>query len=64
MHEQEGDTVSEVLSYVEYEPRRMVDGFKKTVEAAVKSGHITPRDRRMMIAAFKESINGYTYFEQ
>ncbi len=64
MHEQEGDTVSEVLSYVEYDPRRMVDGFKKTVEAAVKAGHISPSDRRTMISAFKESINGYTYFEK
>ena len=63
MHEQEGDTVSEVLSYVEYDPRAMVDVFKKTVERAVKAGHISPRDRRDMIAAFKDSIHGYTYFE-
>lgn len=63
MHEQEGDTVAEVLSYVEYEPRRMVDGFKAIVERAVHEGTISPRDRRLMIEAFKDSINGYTYFE-
>ena len=63
MHEQEGDTVSEVLSYVEYDPRAMVDVFKKTVERAVTAGHLSPRDRRDMIAAFKDSIHGYTYFE-
>jgi arginine decarboxylase len=64
MHEQEGDTISEVLSYVEYDPRQMVDAFKKTVERAVKSGRISAPERRKMITAFKESINGYTYFEQ
>ena len=63
MHEQEGDTVAEVLTYVEYEPRRLVDGFKAIVERAVHEGAIAPRDRREMIDAFKDSINGYTYFE-
>ena len=63
MHEQEGDTVAEVLTYVEYEPRRLVDGFKAIVERAVHEGAIAPRDRRRMIDAFKDSINGYTYFE-
>jgi arginine decarboxylase len=49
---------------VEYDPRQMVDAFKKTVERAVKSGRISAPERRKMITAFKESINGYTYFEQ
>lgn len=64
MHEQEGDTISEVLSYVEYDPRQMVDVFKKTVENAVKTGRIAATERRQMISAFKDSINGYTYFEK
>ena len=64
MHEQEGDTISEVLSYVEYDPRQMVDAFKKTVENAVKTGRIPATERRQMISAFKDSINGYTYFEK
>lgn len=63
MHEQEGDTVAEVLTYVEYEPRRLVDGFKAIVERAVHDGAISARDRRAMIDAFKDSIHGYTYFE-
>ena len=63
MHEQEGDTVSEVLSYVEYDPKGMVNDFKKIVERAVRKGTISARDRRVMIEAFKDSIHGYTYFE-
>ena len=63
LHEQEGDTVSEVLTYVEYEPRRMLDTFKGIVDRAAAAGQIDRADRREMIATFKESINGYTYFE-
>jgi len=62
-HEQEGDTVSEVLSYVEYDPKRMLDSFKTIVERAATTGQIDPGDRRGMIATFKDSINGYTYYE-
>lgn len=62
-HEQEGDTVSEVLTYVEFDPRRMLDTFKSIVDRAATAGQIDPQDRREMIAAFKDSINGYTYFE-
>lgn len=62
-HEQEGDTVSEVLTYVEFDPRRMLDTFKTIVERAAVAGQIDPQDRREMIAAFKDSVNGYTYFE-
>ena len=63
MHEQEGDTISEVLSYVEYNPRRMVDDFKMIVERSMKAGKLSPHERREFIAAYKDSIHGYTYFE-
>ena len=63
MHEQEGDTVSEVLSYVEYDPRRMVDTFKVIVENAVRAGRVSAAERKEMISTFKDSIQGYTYFE-
>ncbi|MBE8191722.1 MAG: biosynthetic arginine decarboxylase, partial [Alphaproteobacteria bacterium] len=48
LHEQEGDTVREVLSALEYDPRRMIDDFKHMVERAVRSGTLSPRDRREM----------------
>ena len=62
-HEQEGDTIAEVLSYVEYHPHAMLDNFKHIVERAVGRGHLNPRDRREMTRTFKDSLNGYTYFE-
>ncbi len=62
-YEQEGDTISEVLSYVEYNPRHMVDKFKAIVERGVTAGRLSPSDRKTMIKNFKDSINGYTYYE-
>ncbi len=63
VHEQEGDTVSEVLEYVEYDPKRMLDAFKTRIEKAVTKGDLSPSDRREMIKDFKDSLQGYTYYE-
>ncbi len=62
-HEQEGDSITEVLSYVEYDPRRMLDNVKGIIERAVTAGRVSPRDRKDMIKRFKDSFSGYTYFE-
>ena len=63
LKEQDGDTIHEVLSYVEYEPKRLLSSFKAIVETAVKKGKVSPADRRQMIKAYTDSLNGYTYFE-
>ncbi len=59
-----GDSVADVLSYVEYEPKEMIDRFKRTAEKAVRSGRITARQRRDIVQAFEDGLRGYTYFEQ
>lgn len=61
--EQDGDTIFEVLSYVEYEPKRLINAFKAIVETAVKKGRLSPAERRRMIKCYTDSMNGYTYFE-
>jgi len=64
LKEQDGDTIYEVLSYVEYEPKQLIDAFKANVEKAVKGGRLSPSDRRQMLRSYTDSMNGYTYFEQ
>jgi len=63
LHEQEGDSISEVLSYVEYDPRALMSDFKKVIEGALQKQLISPRDRRALIEAYKDSMTGYTYYE-
>jgi arginine decarboxylase len=60
----QGDSIADVLSYVEYDPRSMQVRFRDTAEQAVRSGRITPAERGQILAQFAASLNGYTYFEK
>ena len=62
-HEVEGDTVAEVLTYVEYEPKQCLDAFKAIIERAVRAGRLNPSQRKMLMDTYREAINGYTYYE-
>jgi arginine decarboxylase len=59
-----GDTVADVLSYVEYDPQDMVAQFRNFAEQAVMGGRITPEERREIMAAYEVGLRGYTYFER
>ena len=61
--ELEGDTVGEVLSYVEYDPKVLATRFRELAESAVTQKRITPAERKEIMAAFDEGLRGYTYFE-
>ncbi len=62
-HEVEGDTVADVLSYVEYDPKSLIDKFRNLAENAVSAGRITPAERRKAMDVFRSGLNGYTYYE-
>ncbi|MFN7002514.1 MAG: biosynthetic arginine decarboxylase [Roseinatronobacter sp.] len=62
-HEVEGDTVSEVMAYVEYEPRQCLDAFKRIVERGVQDGTLNPSQRRMLMETYRHALGGYTYYE-
>jgi arginine decarboxylase len=59
-----GDTIADVLSYVEYQPRQVELNYRNTAERAVREGRITAAERQQMIKAFKASMQGYTYYER
>ena len=59
-----GDTVADVLSYVEYHPKEMQLRYRNTAERAVREGRITARERQHMINTFNTSLQGYTYYEK
>lgn len=62
-HEVEGDTVADVLSYVEYDPKELVSKFRSFAEKAVTDGRISPKERREILDLFRVGLAGYTYFE-
>lgn len=59
-----GDTVADVLTYVEYDPNDMIHQMRQTAEAAVRAGRITPEERREIMVAYETGLRGYTYFEK
>ena len=60
----EGDSVADVLSYVEYEPKEMIRRMRSKAEQAVKNGAISPKERRAIMEAYMSGLRGYTYFER
>jgi len=61
--EMSGDSIADVLSYVEYQPQQLMEQFRKTAEQAVRDGRISAADRQAVLEAFGASLRGYTYFE-
>jgi arginine decarboxylase len=59
-----GDTIADVLSYVEYAPKEMALRYRNTAERAVKEGRITARERQHMLNTYNASMQGYTYYER
>ncbi|HCY87171.1 MAG TPA: arginine decarboxylase [Desulfobacteraceae bacterium] len=64
VNEQEGDTVSDMLSYVAYDTKRLMTRFRETAEKAVRQGLISASERREIKQAYEAGMRGYTYFER
>ena len=57
----EGDTVSEVLSYVQFEPDQLRRNFRKTLEQAVRDAKITVEESAVLRRFYEQGLTGYTY---
>lgn len=62
--EMHGDTIADVLSYVEYNLEDLKIRYRNIAERAVREGRITARERQRIMKTFYESLNGYTYYEK
>lgn len=60
----EGDSVEDVLSYVEYDIKAMISNFREMAESAIKKGLITAKERQNILKSFRSGLRGYTYFER
>lgn len=61
--EVEGDSVADVLSYVEYDPKQLIAQFRSHAERAVRAGRISASERKALLDAYRSGLDGYTYFE-
>lgn len=58
-----GDTVKEVLSYVQYDVEDLIDKMHKQVEKAVRANLIDYKESGQFLKFYENSIEGYTYLE-
>ena len=60
----QGDTVREVLNYVQYSAQALIDEFRKDVEVAVREQRIGYEEAGRLLRFYEEGLQGYTYLEQ
>jgi arginine decarboxylase len=60
----QGDTVREVLNYVQFSAAALLEQFRKDVETAVREQRIGYEESGRLLKFYEEGLNGYTYLEQ
>ncbi len=58
-----GDTVREVLDYVQFKSTSLLEQFRKDVESAVRDGRIGYEESGLLLRFYEDGLNGYTYLE-
>ncbi|QVL32304.1 biosynthetic arginine decarboxylase [Telmatocola sphagniphila] len=58
-----GDTVREVLHYVQYSAEKLIERMRKDVERALKQGKISVKESRQFMRFYESGMEGYTYLE-
>jgi arginine decarboxylase len=60
-HVVEGDSVTEVLSYVQYSKEDLVARVRRAVENAVREKRLSPAESGRLMRRYEEGLEGYTY---
>jgi arginine decarboxylase len=59
-----GDTVTEVLNYVQYSAEKLTDRIRKDAERAVRAGRLTTPEFKQFMKFYESGLEGYTYLEE
>jgi arginine decarboxylase len=60
-HVVEGDSVTEVLSYVQYSKDDLMGKVRHAVEDALREKRLTPAESGRLMRRYEEALDGYTY---
>ena len=58
-----GDSVREVLKYVEFDPEALMGKLRRDVEAAVNANRMEDQQAGRLLKFYEEALMGYTYLE-
>lgn len=59
----DGETVEEVLEYVQYNPKKLVRQLEMWVTKSVKEGKISLEEGKEFLSNYRSGLYGYTYLE-
>jgi len=59
----DGESVAEVLEYVQYNPKKMVRAVETWVTSSVKHGTISAEEGKEFLSNYRSGLYGYTYLE-
>lgn len=62
-HVVEGDTVAEVISYLQYNRTELVNSIRRATETSIQTGTITKHEAKLLMKHYEEGLTGYTYLE-
>ncbi|UZQ53273.1 biosynthetic arginine decarboxylase [Trichothermofontia sichuanensis B231] len=60
-HVVKGDTMTEVLSYVQYNSEDLVENIRKQTEQALQDHRITLQESQLLLSNYERSLSRYTY---
>ncbi|MFO0879453.1 MAG: biosynthetic arginine decarboxylase [Gemmataceae bacterium] len=59
-----GDTVREVLAYVQFNGEKMTEMIRRDIERAVRAGRLSLSESRKFLQFYESGLDGYTYLEE
>ena len=62
-HVVKGDTMKEVLSYVQYDAESLVESIRCQTEAALQQNKITLSESQLLLQNYERSLSQYTYLQ-
>jgi arginine decarboxylase len=59
-----GNSIGEVLQYVDYRPQALFESMRSCAEASVRNGEISIAERQQLLKKFSTMLSSYTYYRQ
>jgi arginine decarboxylase len=63
-HVEQGDSVTDVLAYMEYGRSELINFVRRTTEEGIREGRITNHEARLLLKHYEDGLSGYTYLEE
>lgn len=61
VHVVKGDSVTEVLQYVQFNPDEMIERVRRQADSAVRAGRLDNEQMRKLMDHYEAALRGYTY---